>query len=58
MLRVILVNLVMLLAIFGIAEGALAYLLGRTEPTGIKIVDKLVGKVYWKSVNYLSLIHI
>ena len=54
MLRVILVNLVMLLAIFGIAEGALAYLLGRTEPTGIKIVDKLVGKVYWKSVNYIQ----
>ena len=54
MFRVILINVLFLVAILAAAEGALYYLLSRGEPTSIGAANRVANRLYWRSVNLIQ----
>lgn len=54
MWRVIGINILILAVLLVGLEAALAWLVARDSPTGIRSVDRLVRKIYWANVSYVQ----
>ncbi|WP_226689847.1 SGNH/GDSL hydrolase family protein [Ruegeria arenilitoris] len=54
MWRVIGINILILAVLLVCLEAALAWLVARDSPTGIRPVDRLARKIYWANVSYVQ----
>lgn len=54
MWRVIGINILILAVLLVGLEAALAWLVARDSPTGIRAVDRLARKIYWANVSYVQ----